>query len=572
MNMKNYLLFLFVLLLIEQTYGQDQIILDENFNDWENQVFFEDPGSDNPNNGIDILSLGVSNDDEYIYFNFNFDEEINIQNDNDLILYVDSDNDSNTGLSINGIGADLRYFFGSRDGIVTVNGQTKFVEHYDVGLVTIPTVTSSQFELLFRRQGILDANGFAFGSTIRFVLKDNAVSSGDTAPNSGSYVYELTDKIIEYPIYSIDPALNTTRILSMNVLQDGLFDINQRDAIKDIISATRPDILAFQEIYDHSSEQVKNVIADLFPSSDWYHGQVQPDIIVVSKYPILQSFATDGNGSFLIDHPARELLLVNVHLPCCDKDYDRQQEVDKLMAFIRESKMGNSIIPLEENTPIVIVGDMNFVGLNRQRKTLLEGDINDVNNFGGDFNPDWDGTALKDAVCPTTSYPGSITWSNRFSSFGPGRLDYIIYTDSQIELKNSFALNTLFLNQDQLDEYNLNILDTDNASDHFALIADFDLGSIVNTASVNKKSVQIKTWPNPAKELVQISLTYALGKKAEIVMVSLDGKTYRKIFNGKINQKYHELDFDTKNLPSGSYLIKIRIDDKMHYRRIKIIQ
>ena len=132
-----------------------------------------------------------------------------------------------------------------------------------------------------------------------------------------------------------------------------------------------------------------------------------------------------------------------------------------MMAFIRESKKGNSTIPLADNTPIIIVGDMNMVGLKRQQTTLLTGDIKNVNQFGADFAPDWDGTAFADVFAYTTGFPGAVTWSNRFSSFGPGRLDYIVYSDSRLNLLNAFSVNTANMSTQELNDLDLQSNDSD---------------------------------------------------------------------------------------------------------------
>ena len=88
-------------------------------------------------------------------------------------------------------------------------------------------------------------------------------------------------------------------------------------------------------------------------------------------------------------------MVIVAHPPCCSNDQGRQDEIDAFMAFLRESKDGGEF-DIAEDTPIVIVGDMNLVGLNQQVKTLLTGDIINEIEYGQDFLPDWDGTALED--------------------------------------------------------------------------------------------------------------------------------------------------------------------------------
>ena len=110
-----------------------------------------------------------------------------------------------------------------------------------------------------------------------------------------------------------------------------------------------------------------------------------------------------------------------------------------MMAFVRTARNGGIITP---DSPMIILGDMNLVGLAQQQRTLLTGDIVDENRFGSDFAPDGDGSALADLKPPVTGLPMFFTWYNSQSPFSPGRLDYIVYTDSVLEPGNRFVLFT----------------------------------------------------------------------------------------------------------------------------------
>lgn len=78
------------------------------------------------------------------------------------------------------------------------------------------------------------------------------------------------------------------------------------------------------------------------------------------------------------------------------------------MGFLRDSQNGEEF-DIPENTPIIIMGDMNLVGLRRQQTTLITGDLVYENDHGPDFNPDWDGTALDDARPENPGLPTTFT-------------------------------------------------------------------------------------------------------------------------------------------------------------------
>ena len=70
-------------------------------------------------------------------------KEINIQSDNSITVYLDTDDNASTGIPFNGIGAEITYTIGEREGTARLNGTNYFLDHEDIGLVTAPTVTST---------------------------------------------------------------------------------------------------------------------------------------------------------------------------------------------------------------------------------------------------------------------------------------------------------------------------------------------------------------------------------------------------------------------------------------------
>ncbi len=479
--------------------ASSQIILDEQVADWSPSLLVEEEIGDNIS-GIDIESLWIQNDDKYLYIRIDLSQEINLQSDNDLSLFIDVDQNSNTGFQTNGLGAEFSFYFGDRTGFINANGGFENINHAEIGLIVSPTVSSKTFEIAIERT--LGNLGVLIDGSIDIVL-DNDAFNGDMLPNQlGGVSYTVNnDVLFTAPEISFEKSSETDfRILSYNVLQDRFFQNSARASYQRILQALDPEIIAFQEIYDNSSNQTKNLVEEFLPSDigeNWYHDKVGSDIIVVSRYPIVRSDFINGNGAFIIDVNGKEILLINMHLPCCDNNAGRQEEIDDLLQYIRRAKNGQLSYDLEQNTPIFIVGDSNLVGPASQRNSLRDGDIINNSDNGPDFSPDWDGTSLEDLITNTTGTPGSYTWYNPGGSFFPGRLDYVFYSGSVIHKTNAFSLFTTGLNQNDLIQYNLSQSDTENASDHFPLVSDWSFDEIISDTDDLLEASAFNIFPNP---------------------------------------------------------------------------
>ena len=294
---------------------------------------------------------------------------------------------------------------------------------------------------------------------------------------------------------------------------------------------------------------------------------MSPDIFCISRYPILQWAAIDGvgsqnNGAFLLNVGAplnSELLVIVAHTPCCDNDFGRQEEVDAIMGFIRDAQMGETSIQLQNDTPIIIMGDMNLVGDQEVLETLLTGDIGFNNIYGPDFDPDWDGTALTDALPTTTNTAFTHTWDNPNGSFSPSRLDVIIYSDAILEATNAFNLSTETLTSDSLDVHNLNANDTPNASDHFPVVVDFRMAPPVAVIENNEMR---DFWlapihPNPTDANINIAFTVANAGLIFYEIIDLNGQIIIPAKDFQAITGENALTVTVNAIPRGSYFVKI---------------
>jgi hypothetical protein len=241
--------------------------------------------------------------------------------------------------------------------------------------------------------------------------------------------------------------------------------------------AADPEIVVLSEIYGHTATQTRVLMQSWIPDRTWrvVENVTSPDVKIAAAHPILGTWEMDGNLAALVDTTSSlgtTSLVIGAHLPCCDDDEGRQAESDRIMAFVRDAKTPGGEFDLEDGAPIFIAGDLNLVGAARQFRTLTTGDIADEGTYGPDFEPDWDDTPLANVIPRQTELRMGYTWRNDNSTFWPGQLDKIIYTDSAVAHGRSFTIYTPEMSPANLSAYGL--FNTDSlASDHLLLTSDF---------------------------------------------------------------------------------------------------
>ncbi|MCK4410232.1 MAG: endonuclease/exonuclease/phosphatase family protein, partial [Candidatus Eisenbacteria sp.] len=344
----------------------------------------------------------------------------------------------------------------------------------------------SRFEVSFLRRTKTGVD-IAPGPSVSFILVDEGREDGDRLPDEGAVTVRLSDSPPPPPpLVALERrSPDHIRVVTWNVLFDGLF---KRPApFIRVLRALDPDVICFQEIWAHTARQAADYVSLAIPAVEW-HGMNTHEGHVVSRYPLPEAAAIDESGNYwaLVDLPDNtfevDLSVICAHPPCCDKEVERQEELDGIAAWTRDTMTpGDSPIrggapaafDLCEDTPLVIAGDMNLVGGASQVQTLLSGRITDEDRFGPSFAPDWDGTSLADAWPRTAGGVTVTTWRDARSSFAPGKLDYIIYSDSVLRLERAFILATEELAREDLARYGLRRDDTLVASDHLPVVADF---------------------------------------------------------------------------------------------------
>ena len=553
----------FFFLMAQMVMWAQTMKIDGDFTDWmDDQLLLQDDVGDGRSNSVDFERLWVSDDELFVYIHIEMGREIELQEFSDLLLYIDIDNDVTTGLGGPNMGADFGYDFGDRDGFVFINNNFFSISHDEISLVTLPTVSSDRFEISFSKTLNYFNASVELNNEIKIAFAD-LESTGDRLPNNGFVSYTMSNDPYTPPSFTLTrDATADIRILSYNVLQDGIFESDRQPAFTRILRALKADIICFQEIYDRSSLQVAQLMEVIDPSQpdeQWYHSIAQPDVILVSRYPITRRIASDGNGIFEVDIDGEKIIVVGAHLPCCNNDDDRQLEVDRLMSILRNSIAGATTINIAPETPIFILGDMNLVGDQQQQISLVTGDIVAESLYGPDFNPDWDGTALEDTRMFATGLPHATTWLNPFGSFSAGRLDYILYTGSVVEVPNQFALKTGSLSPTLLTDFNLESDDVETASDHYPCVVDVNLNPESSITTLGNESNELTVYPNPSSD----QLYCELPQDEQPVLIEL-----RHISGHSVHVKSwiiaddNSVQLNVVNLPVGLYFVSIRTEKK----------
>ena len=462
------------------------INIDGQFHDWDNVgIAYSDMEGDGMSADFGDVKITYDMEFLFIYFNFHNGEYL-MQDGNAFHLYIDADNNASTGLDFHGIGAELDWTFGQREGVFYINGGSEIIWQNDLTLRIGPTITSTEFEIAISRESdVLTLNESQVLAEGKIVIAE-APPNSDTVPNEDGGIYfsigEDTVPLAD-PIPLERKHEDDIRIVTYNTWNDGFLDEERQPHFKRIIQALDPDVIALQEHWDW--DEIDDIIQSWFPDEPWYASWTHRDMVVLSRFSIIDDASLISSGrtmGALLDTEeelGKNLLIVNSHLSCCASNEDRQQQVDEFLSVWREwISNENGPFNLEDETPFVHVGDFNFVGYRQQVETIRIGDIVDENEYGEDFLPDWDNTAVVDLFSRHTHKRMGYTWRSDGSSFNPGKLDYIFYSDATIDTGRHFTLNTLAMEEATLMEYGLEWDDTQEASDHLPRVFDITLNDL----------------------------------------------------------------------------------------------
>jgi len=328
------------------------------------------------------------------------------------------------------------------------------------------------------------------------------------------------------------------------------------------------------EVWNSSANDVRDMIEQHLPSGSseqWYALTEDGNNVIVSRYPFIDSWEVNPGyriTAALLDLGAasdKDLLVIACHWRCCTADSDRQEEADSVIEFLHDARNPGGLLTLAEDTPFVLAGDLNLVGWRRQLETILTGDIVNEGSYGSDSAPDWDGA---DFAHPMPRHPdgrAGYTWRNDYSSYLPGVLDYILFTDSILNLHNHFILETRTMTSANLSAHGLYSGDTFIASDHAMRVADFTIfNPLSSVPSMNGAGGArlLPNVPNPFNPSTRIMFEMDDAGTAELAIFDARGRLVRRFAAAEFGTGAHEVTWDgtdRSGRPAASGVYQVRL-------------
>ena len=383
-------------------------------------------------------------------------------------------------------------------------------DSYDVGLTFAPTYASRFVELrIDRGYGALGGVGPAGGVTLfagdRYTARlvftgpDGSVGQGTGTP---PFTYELVGGHPRPPPAGEEDPLERApgtsfRVLAWNVSRGNLLD--RKDRFARVLAAARPDIILLDEAPAGAAEEIADFLSGLPgpEGEDWHllYGEAGGPQrgVIASRRPViavqeleeilypdslfeqLKSLAGRsrpiGFGGPEAGVPAlggivelkdARLLIVTLDLQCCGngtetvEEYVRQLEVAAIHEALTEAlaRHGGGV------DAVIVAGDFNLVGSREPLETMLR-------------EMDVDGSGLAVAEALQLDGLSNATWDGGAGPFPPARLDFMLFGDASLRLERAFVLETRDLTDEWLDHHGLRAEDTERASDHLPVLADF---------------------------------------------------------------------------------------------------
>lgn len=469
-------------------------------------------------------------DESFVYFRFRVDgEPRSIQSaDETLTILLDLDGNASTGLHLDepsaaqGMGADLRIRLspqgrsGPRGGVelhvISADGRETRISHADAGFIVTPThaaepdergdpgwyearIARSVLGLRAITEAAERAADQASPPPPDRTLPDDAVqgrplditpggipplslgagiiltedASGELVGWSEPFAFRMPEAAPrERGDFLVPPpAVNAVRVLSYNVERSS--PNGNPGPFARIITALEPDIILVQE-WDGAEAGDLAAWMQRHVGGEW-SAVSAPDrgVAIITRFTVVGAM-TDPiyadeqvsqrpvrSVTALLQTPIRDTLVTSIHLKCCggymgDEDRTRIAEADALNQHIIGA------VPRLGATRIV-GGDLNLVGSTAPLLTLVDG-------------LDADGSDLSTAAPLVLGDASKHTWFQARSSFSPGRLDYILYSDSNARVSAAFTLDTRLLSDDALSLMGLH-RDDSGASDHLPMVVDY---------------------------------------------------------------------------------------------------
>ncbi len=506
------------------------IVIDGWFGDWSGIPAAAADPADAPDAPVDFGQIKAAHDDEAIYLLVDLGRPVNAQAvPGTISLIFDADADAGTGGEAGGLaGADLvvdlspyygvgglppgigvgvrtaaapRPRAGAGPGAAPLeNGRVPFErkDSYDVGFVFAPKFTSRLIEVRLQRTpgGGLPGFGEA-GYAAKLVFTDR---TGAVRDEVGPFEYRMVFGSPAHPgpEEAADPLARlpgaSFRVLSWNVSEGNL--VERTDVFRRIIEAAEPDLLLLDEVkaglsadsirallfgrgeaeewavaYGEAGGRQRGVIAvrggALLPAPKLARVEYPPDLMTRLGGSRPLGFGGTGDGvpaaAAVVRIEGRRLLAVTVDLQCCGNGAHTPEETVRIAEARALAASIRAELEAQESRAdaVVVAGDFNLVGSREPLVLLASGS-----------DPDGSDLAVSHPLGPRGLTDATWSGARAARAFPPGRLDFLLYSDSSLGLERAFVLDTAELPARWLARYGLEPEDSARASDHFPLVAD----------------------------------------------------------------------------------------------------
>jgi endonuclease/exonuclease/phosphatase family metal-dependent hydrolase len=437
-------------------------------------------------------------DEHYLYTRFTISgEQITLQAAPQTVaLFIDADGNPATGVkrtdpALEGLGIDLEVLFsppGARGVGVGVelfatpsDGKRTKLSSEDFDFVFAPTYASSWYEARICRtpddKAGLPATGLLGPGTVKgiaAVIDDAGKVVAACEPFS-----LVTDEVCEggkrlKSAFIPSKPANAIRVMNWNIELSK--PVENPAPFARIIKATNPDVVLLQEWEAGDASLVKQ----------WFTTNIG------GEWNVVKAAGNMSNGGGVAIASRFELARVEGDVLTAKFRNNNRDNEDKAVRFVAatantpigpilfgsthfksrgsinsvedrrrmaEARAINTFLAKQSTTPMRIVGgDLNLVGSRPPLDLLRAG----LDADGSDLNP-VDAMVMGDNA--------NYTWKNYDGTFTPGRLDWVVYSDSALTSLNAFSLDTRRLAPASLTPLNLEPRDS-AASDHLPIVFD----------------------------------------------------------------------------------------------------
>ncbi len=236
------------------------------------------------------------------------------------------------------------------------------------------------------------------------------------------------------------------RVMSWNAERGALF--KNPEPFAEVFRAIGPDVVLLQEL--EGVEKPKELEAwfdERLPTPGGWRAVigggslavavVSPKVAPLAELAEVQRALPNGSRPVrvvggVVPFGARRVLVASVHLKCCGSIGSREDETREQEAFaIREAirrAMEEAAKRREPIDGIVIGGDFNLVGSPHIVELAAEG-------------LDLDRSALTAAPIYGLDGLANLTWRDGGSEFMPGQLDFLLFSDSRLDLSDGVVVD-----------------------------------------------------------------------------------------------------------------------------------